>query len=87
MRANKPHPNPRAGYHLESWAGDAQYRLSHSFNYTEADIQQTYYPPFVAALRANVTSGASMLRCAASGHTRHNTHSRTHSHTPKLTPS
>jgi hypothetical protein len=23
------------GYHLESWAGDAQYRLSHSFNYSE----------------------------------------------------
>ena len=44
------------GYHLESWAGDAQYRLSHSFNYTEADIQQTYFPSFKAALQANVTA-------------------------------
>ena len=51
------------GYHLESWAGDAQYRLSHSFNYTEADIQQTYMPAFTAALLANVTA----VMCAYDG--------------------
>ena len=50
-------------YHLESWAGDGQYRLSHSFNVTEADIQQTYFPPFRAALQANVTA----VMCAYDG--------------------
>ena len=34
----------------------AEYRLSHSYNYTEADIQQVYFPPFAAAIRANVTA-------------------------------
>lgn len=47
---------PPTQYHLESWAGDGQYRLSHSFNYTEADIQQYYFKPFKAAIRANVTA-------------------------------
>ena len=28
------------GYHLESWDGDKQYRLSHSFNYSDTDLQQ-----------------------------------------------
>jgi beta-glucosidase len=44
------------GYHIESFAGDGQYRLSHSFNYTEADIQQYYMRPFRAAIAANVTA-------------------------------
>lgn len=43
-------------YHLESWAGDGQYRLSHSFNVTETDIQQTFLPSFAAAVRANVSA-------------------------------
>jgi beta-glucosidase len=43
-------------YHLESWAGDGQYRLSHSFNVSETDIQQTYLLPFAAAVRANVSA-------------------------------
>jgi beta-glucosidase len=43
-------------YHLESWAGDGQYRLSHSFNVSETDIQQTYLPSFAAAVRANVSA-------------------------------
>jgi len=44
------------GYSLESWAGDGQYRLSHGYNYSEADIQQYYFLPFIAAIRANVTA-------------------------------
>ena len=40
------------GYHLESWDGDGQYRLSHSFNYSDTDIAQYYSQPFVAAVRA-----------------------------------
>lgn len=44
------------GYHLESFAGDSQYRLSHSFNYSETDIQQYYLRPFAAAVQANVTA-------------------------------
>ena len=51
------------GYHIESFAGDAQYRLSHSFNYTEADIQQTYMPPFRAAISAKVAA----VMCAYDG--------------------
>jgi beta-glucosidase-like glycosyl hydrolase len=43
-------------YHLDSLGTDGQYRLSHSFNITEADIQQTYLPPFAAAVAANVSS-------------------------------
>jgi beta-glucosidase len=44
------------GYHLESWAGDAQYRLSHSFNYSETDLQQYYMASFRAAMAANVSA-------------------------------
>lgn len=43
-------------YHLESLGTNGQYRLSHSFNVTETDIQQTYLPPFAAAARAGVAS-------------------------------
>ena len=43
-------------YHLESWDGDGQYRLSHSFNVSETDIQQTFLPSFAAAVRANVSA-------------------------------
>ena len=52
-----------SSYHLESFAGDAQYRLSHSFNVSEADIQQFYFVPFRAALLANVTA----VMCAYDG--------------------
>lgn len=48
---------------MESWAGDGQYRLSHSFNYSETDIQQVYMAPFRAALAANVSA----VMCAYDG--------------------
>ena len=51
------------GYHIESWDGDEQYRLSHSFNYTETDLLQYYLVPFVAAVSANVSS----VMCAYDG--------------------
>ena len=44
------------GYHLESWAGNGQYRLSHSFNYSDTDLAQYYLQPFAAAVRANVSA-------------------------------
>ena len=44
--------------------GDAQYRLSHSYNISETDIQQTYLPPFSAAVgEAEVMS----IMCAFDG--------------------
>lgn len=43
-------------YHIESLGTDGQARLSHSWNVTETDIQQTYLPPFAAAARAGVAS-------------------------------
>jgi beta-glucosidase len=43
-------------YHIESYKGDGQYRLSHSFNVSNADILQYYFVPFKAALLANVTA-------------------------------
>ena len=49
--------------HLDSHGSDGQYRLSHSFNLTEADIQQTYLPPFAAAVEAGVSS----VMCAYDG--------------------
>lgn len=52
------------GYHLESWDGVDQYRLYHSFNYTEADVAQYYSRPFAAA----VTAGVSAVMCAYDGH-------------------
>lgn len=51
------------GYHLESWAGNGQYRLSHSYNYSDTDLAQYYMKPFVAAVRANVSS----IMCAYDG--------------------
>ena len=50
-------------YHIESFAGDGQYRLSHSFNVSDADVLQYYFPPFKAALLANVTA----VMCAYDG--------------------
>ena len=50
-------------YHIESFAGDGQYRLSHSFNVSTADMLQYYWPPFRAALRENVTA----VMCAYDG--------------------
>jgi len=50
-------------YHIESWDGDGQYRLSHSFNVSRADLLQYYFPPFRAALLANVTA----VMCAYDG--------------------
>jgi beta-glucosidase len=50
-------------YHIESWAGDGQYRLSHSFNVSATDVLQYYFPPFKAALLANVTA----VMCAYDG--------------------
>ena len=50
-------------YHIESWAGDGQYRLSHSFNVSTADMLQYYWPPFRAALRADVAA----VMCAYDG--------------------
>jgi beta-glucosidase-like glycosyl hydrolase len=43
-------------YHIESFAGDGQYRLSHSFNVSMADVLQYYFVPFRAALEANVSA-------------------------------
>ena len=43
-------------YHIESYKGDAQYRLSHSFNVSTADILQYYFVPFKAALLENVSA-------------------------------
>jgi beta-glucosidase len=51
------------GYHLESWAGDGQYRLSHSFNYSLADLEQAYLVSFKATVAANVSS----IMCAYDG--------------------
>jgi beta-glucosidase-like glycosyl hydrolase len=51
------------GYHIESFAGDGQYRLSHSYNYSETDIQQYYLAPFAAAIRADVAA----VMCAYDG--------------------
>ena len=51
------------GYHIESWAGDGQYRLSHSYNYSEVDLQQYYEVPFAAA----VAAGVSAVMCEYSG--------------------
>lgn len=50
-------------YHLESYGNVGQYRLSHSFNVTETDIQQAYFVPFAAALNAGVSS----VMCAYDG--------------------
>ena len=50
-------------YHLESFGTNGQYRLSHSFNVTETDIQQAYFVPFAAALNAGVSS----VMCAYDG--------------------
>jgi beta-glucosidase len=50
-------------YHIESYKGDGQYRLSHSFNVSNVDILQYYFVPFKAALLANVTA----VMCAYDG--------------------
>ena len=41
-------------YHIESFDGDGQFRLSHSFNLSDTDIQQYYILPFAAAVEAGV---------------------------------
>lgn len=51
------------GYHIESWAGNGQYRLSHGYNYSDTDIQQYYVKPFAAAVGA----GVSAVMCAYDG--------------------
>jgi beta-glucosidase len=50
-------------YHLESLGTDGQARLSHSWNVTMTDIQQTYLVPFAASIQAGVSS----IMCAYDG--------------------
>ena len=52
------------GYHLDSWDGEASYRVYHSFNYSVADVAQYYARPFAAA----VDAGVSAVMCAYDGH-------------------
>jgi beta-glucosidase len=50
-------------YHIESFDGDGQFRLSHSFNLSDTDIQQYYILPFAAA----VSAGVGAVMCDYSG--------------------
>ena len=48
---------------IEGFNNDHQWRLSHSLNYSETDVQQYYLKPFTAAVRANVSA----VMCAYDG--------------------
>ena len=43
-------------YHVDSSPTEQQYRLFHSYNYSDTDIAQYYIVPFAAAVAANVSA-------------------------------